>query len=213
MSKTLSSSLYDIPTMNASLSESAESLGKSLYNAPSTALNSLYNAPSTAMNSLSSSYSFTSILFYVVVVGLLIGLIVSIYNNGFERVYEKLHSWYVIIKDWIIIIYAFIMSTLDWINKVIKDTVKDDDDAVPKDKPASTSATSTITTAPNMSEPANEDNATFHKQVNSRNNGAGYCYIGKDKGNRTCAYVNETDKCMSGDVFPTRDICINPSLR
>jgi nitrogen regulatory protein PII-like uncharacterized protein len=41
----------------------------------------------------------------------------------------------------------------------------------------------------------------------------GYCYIGEERGNRSCVRVNENDTCMSGDIFPTREICINPSLR
>ena len=42
---------------------------------------------------------------------------------------------------------------------------------------------------------------------------SGYCYIGEDRGFRSCIRVNEGDECMSGDIFPTRDLCINPSLR
>ena len=42
---------------------------------------------------------------------------------------------------------------------------------------------------------------------------AGYCYIGEDKGYRSCVYVKESDTCMSGDIFPTNDICVNPNLR
>jgi len=41
----------------------------------------------------------------------------------------------------------------------------------------------------------------------------GYCFIGEDNGFRTCVNVNESDKCMSGEIFPTREICINPNLR
>lgn len=41
----------------------------------------------------------------------------------------------------------------------------------------------------------------------------GYCFIGEDRGVRSCVEVTESDKCMSGDIFPTREICINPSLR
>lgn len=41
----------------------------------------------------------------------------------------------------------------------------------------------------------------------------GYCYIGEDRGFRSCIKVNQADMCMSGDVFPTRAICINPNLR
>lgn len=42
---------------------------------------------------------------------------------------------------------------------------------------------------------------------------SGYCYIGSDKGYRSCVYVGHSDTCMSGEVFPTIDVCINPKLR
>jgi len=41
----------------------------------------------------------------------------------------------------------------------------------------------------------------------------GYCYIGEERGYRSCMPVSENDVCMSGDIFPTSEICINPSLR
>lgn len=41
----------------------------------------------------------------------------------------------------------------------------------------------------------------------------GACYIGEDRGFRSCIRVREGDKCMSGEVFPRMDICINPQLR
>ncbi len=42
---------------------------------------------------------------------------------------------------------------------------------------------------------------------------AGYCYVGTLNKKRTCIEIDENDKCMSGDIFPTRDICVNPNLR
>jgi len=42
---------------------------------------------------------------------------------------------------------------------------------------------------------------------------AGFCYIGEDRGFRSCIDVGEGDVCMSGDIFPTQAICINPNLR
>jgi hypothetical protein len=38
---------------------------------------------------------------------------------------------------------------------------------------------------------------------------SGFCYVGE----QTCVSVTEKDVCMSGDVFPTMDVCINPKLR
>ena len=41
----------------------------------------------------------------------------------------------------------------------------------------------------------------------------GYCYIGNDRGIRSCLYVNEPSACMSGEIFPTKAVCVNPTLR
>jgi hypothetical protein len=41
----------------------------------------------------------------------------------------------------------------------------------------------------------------------------GYCYIGKNNNIRNCAKVSSKNKCMSGDIFPTMELCINPNLR
>jgi hypothetical protein len=41
----------------------------------------------------------------------------------------------------------------------------------------------------------------------------GYCYVGKQNNVRHCAKVSSKSKCMSGDIFPTMDLCVNPKLR
>jgi hypothetical protein len=42
---------------------------------------------------------------------------------------------------------------------------------------------------------------------------SGYCYVGEDRGFRSCIEVGESTKCMSGEIFPTMDVCVNPRLR
>jgi len=42
---------------------------------------------------------------------------------------------------------------------------------------------------------------------------AGWCYIGEERGIRSCIEVGENDQCMSGDIFPSQEICVNPNLR
>lgn len=42
---------------------------------------------------------------------------------------------------------------------------------------------------------------------------AGWCFIGEDRGFRSCAKVGVNDTCMSGNIFPSHEICVNPSLR
>jgi hypothetical protein len=44
-------------------------------------------------------------------------------------------------------------------------------------------------------------------------NKEGSCLIGNDRGFNSCINVGRNDYCMSGDIYPTKDICINPSLR
>lgn len=57
------------------------------------------------------------------------------------------------------------------------------------------------------------DDAGSRTQSSKAKSKSGYCYIGEDRGFRSCIQVNDTDTCMSGDIFPTQEICINPSLR
>ena len=42
---------------------------------------------------------------------------------------------------------------------------------------------------------------------------SGWCFIGEERGYRSCVEVGENDICMSGDIFPRKEICINPTLR
>jgi hypothetical protein len=42
---------------------------------------------------------------------------------------------------------------------------------------------------------------------------SGWCFIGQDESVRTCAQIGVNDMCMSGDIFPSQEICMNPSLR
>lgn len=40
-----------------------------------------------------------------------------------------------------------------------------------------------------------------------------YCYVGNLGGKRHCAEIEQSDKCISGDIFPTESLCVNPNLR
>jgi hypothetical protein len=41
----------------------------------------------------------------------------------------------------------------------------------------------------------------------------GWCYVGEQDGYRSCLSVGANNYCQSGNVYPSRDLCINPSLR
>lgn len=57
------------------------------------------------------------------------------------------------------------------------------------------------------------DDSTSSLQMNKPKSKAGFCYIGEDRGFRSCIEVGEGDVCMSGDIFPTEAVCVNPKLR
>jgi hypothetical protein len=50
-------------------------------------------------------------------------------------------------------------------------------------------------------------------QIQNKASKSGWCFIGEDRNVRSCADVGANDMCMSGDIFPSREICVNPSLR
>lgn len=68
-----------------------------------------------------------------------------------------------------------------------------------------------IKSRPKETTPSADEAGSSTQQLRSRK--SGYCYIGEDRGFRSCTYVGEGDTCMSGDIFPTNAICINPNLR
>lgn len=51
----------------------------------------------------------------------------------------------------------------------------------------------------------------------SKSNGlggsGGFCYIGEDRGVRSCMAIGNNDKCMSKEIYPTMEVCVNPNLR
>jgi hypothetical protein len=50
-------------------------------------------------------------------------------------------------------------------------------------------------------------------QSSKRTGKSGWCLIGEDQNIRSCIEVGPNDVCMSGDIFPTNDVCVNPNLR
>lgn len=75
----------------------------------------------------------------------------------------------------------------------------------------SSSLSSALADAEYNSEPMPDDTTSSTQRNGSSK--SGYCYIGEDRGFRSCIAVKEGDVCMSGDIFPSQAICVNPSLR
>jgi hypothetical protein len=66
--------------------------------------------------------------------------------------------------------------------------------------------------APTQPDFSADDSASTIQQTKSSSK-AGWCYIGEDRGFRSCIKVNDGDTCMSGNIFPSQDLCVNPNLR
>ena len=56
------------------------------------------------------------------------------------------------------------------------------------------------------------DNETTPEPVSNTTTGS-YRYIGSSNDTRLCAPVTNKNKCMSGEIFPSIDLCINPNIR
>jgi hypothetical protein len=57
------------------------------------------------------------------------------------------------------------------------------------------------------------DDSLSRIQASNGSGKAGWCFIGEDRGFRTCSQIGQNDQCMSGDIFPSHEICMNPNLR
>ena len=75
----------------------------------------------------------------------------------------------------------------------------------------SASLTSALADAEYNSEPLPDDATSSTQRAGPTK--SGYCYIGEDRGFRSCISVKDSDVCMSGEIFPSNEICVNPSLR
>ena len=47
------------------------------------------------------------------------------------------------------------------------------------------------------------------KNLNEKKEKQQYCYVGKSNNVNTCATITESDKCLSGRIFNTREQCMN----
>lgn len=49
-------------------------------------------------------------------------------------------------------------------------------------------------------------------QATTASKKSGFCYVGDFQGNRGCVEVSEHQKCMSEKIFPTKKMCLNPTM-
>ena len=106
------------------------------------------------------------------------------------------------------------LNTIRYINKsekIVTSNDIDEDDS--PDAPVAMQQLENVVKQSKTSSIPKPDTADSRTQLSQSSRKSGYCYIGEDRGFRSCIKVNESDKCISGKIFPTEAICINPTLR
>jgi len=84
-----------------------------------------------------------------------------------------------------------------------------------QDVTANNSLNKALNTSQQAQQGGSNDDYEAHEAPSSVHSAgkAGWCFVGEDRGFRTCAEVGVNDECMSGDIFPSQELCINPNLR
>ena len=67
------------------------------------------------------------------------------------------------------------------------------------------------TTPPKTPEPT-PDNSTNPIQKPISSDKSNWCLVGEFQNKRGCVAVTESDKCLSGQIFPHQAMCLNPTL-
>jgi len=230
---TPSTTLYDTK-LNPIITETPDSvsIGESISQSGQTS--STETSSNTIMDSFSSSYTFYFLLFLISTV---LGINIFAYLGYLTEnviyylrplIFIGITNTSIISKDIVNtsaegtkagtdIVAGTINSAIDTTSNVLTQSpgIDDDsdDDDLEEDKVSNYNKlqkninqnNKPSTTIP---EPDDATSSTQKSQGKS-----GYCYIGEDRGFRSCININEGDTCMSGDIFPTEEICVNPSLR
>lgn len=53
----------------------------------------------------------------------------------------------------------------------------------------------------------------YAKNTASEKGHPGYCFIGDTDGTRHCVELEPDDKCVSGQIHSSKEVCVNPELR
>ena len=46
-----------------------------------------------------------------------------------------------------------------------------------------------------------------------QNHNGKWCYVGTDRGYRSCVEIKDSQKCLSGKIFPSQQKCVTPDIR
>ena len=58
-----------------------------------------------------------------------------------------------------------------------------------------------------------QDNIDLPDAIETTLQKSGYCFIGNLNDVRYCSEISAKNKCLSGEIFPSMDLCINPNIK
>jgi hypothetical protein len=153
-------------------------------------------APNTAPSSVATSIPWGIILFIVII---LIGIgIIYYYKDRIYGLFDKIYK-------------------IDDVDKKTDDMIKKyEDDKIEqsiKEHEAKEHSDKAKEEKGGVNELNTKINSITSYKDQQKSKGNEFCYIGYDNGQRECTNVFDGDICMSGQLFPTMDVCINPHLR
>lgn len=175
----------------------------------------------------SSGTNWLTIVLGIIIVGFVVYIVYKHYTGG-KNIYEKI---YLKIKDLVESIKIWFHSSESSMTSIQQHMEDDHDVEVKEENPATLPQTlpqpdHAETNKHDLNQALNEatpnytpepgygaDDSYSSIQKSKSSSKSGWCYIGEDRGFRACINVGENDTCMSGDIFPTSDICVNPKLR
>jgi hypothetical protein len=112
-------------------------------------------------------------------------------------------------------------QSIDYVEDIFDDTIPSNNTTMAQSKQNTNNTTvaqDKLNNRPvvnsNVTASNEDDNTLLINSVTPKSSGSvGYCYIGEDRGHRSCADISDENLCMSGEIFPSRDLCVNPNLR
>jgi hypothetical protein len=193
---------------------------------------SITSSTVTSTSDSSSNISFGKLIKYALLIIIIIFVSYIIYaylvfgTPYFEELYKSFISYFNNQKADAINSNITPFSGAEQINKIPGELVKLDNNI----QSVSNSVVDNIANAVTLNQANELDMSLVNPNSTNRGNTApeanladtstqplgksGWCYIGEEtETGRKCIQVGPNDQCMSGDIFPTNDICVNPTLR
>jgi len=131
--------------------------------------------------------------------------------NIFRPIIEKITKIFVGTTSQVIDVSAEgAKGAINTVAKVSDTTLTDIQDGLPSSSGISAIGTTTLNPQKKTSESTYEADDSMSPIQSSNAGKSGWCFIGEERNVRTCAKVGSEDQCLSGNVYPSQEVCMYP---